>query len=143
MIEIKGILHFDPVNISRKHNKQASWKKIAIIKLQDDTDLELNRSIRGSHVTLISDIVDDVIWEEARKVFDGSEISVFYDPEEVRTNGTHWWLKIYSKDSENIRVSMGLDPTPYFNFHLTIGYANNRNIEHSEYILSCIKKFNL
>lgn len=165
MVEIKGILHFDPVNISKKHKKQSSWKKVAMVKFEDETDLlyswflkkrfnlELNRPMRGAHVTIISDIVDDVIWEEARKAFHGKEITLKYDVS-PKSNGEHWWLKVESKDAENIRVAMGLSAVPYFNYHLTIGYAADRidsdgnsmggsNLEHSKYILEQCKRFNL
>ena len=36
MIEIKGILEFDPVNVTKKHLKQSSWKRTAIVKFNDD-----------------------------------------------------------------------------------------------------------
>jgi len=36
-----------------------------------------------------------------------------------------------------------LSPTPFFNFHITLGYVNDKNLEHSKYILRTIKKFNI
>ena len=77
------------------------------------------------------------------KVFDGKELTFQYNPSEIRTNENHWWLKIYSEDSRNLRSAIGLSPDPYWGLHLTLGYVNNKNLAHSKYILECIKKFNL
>ena len=52
-------------------------------------------------------------------------------------------MKVYCDDARNIRSAMGLTPDPYFGLHLTIGHANERNIEHSEYILNQCKRFEL
>jgi hypothetical protein len=38
---------------------------------------------------------------------------------------------------------MGLSREPYYGLHLTLGYANEKNFEHSEYILRQCKMFNL
>jgi hypothetical protein len=44
---------------------------------------------------------------------------------------------------DEIRQSLGLEREPYFAFHLTLGHANEKWIEHSEYILRQCKRFNL
>ena len=36
MLELIGKIEFDPVNVTKKHNKQASWKKTAMIKFDCD-----------------------------------------------------------------------------------------------------------
>jgi hypothetical protein len=153
MIKITGILQFDPTNRTRKHKSQSAWKKVAIIKTNCDLDLyyawfihkrynlSLNRSIRGSHISFINDIVDNDKYEQTAEYFNNKEIEFSYNPD-VRTNGTHWWLNIECTDAENIRTIMGLDKTPYFGFHLSIGYGVGRNLEHSQYIHNYIKKFN-
>jgi len=161
MFEINAKLNFDPSIVTKKHKAHSSWKHVAIAKLDGDMHLyyawllerrfglELVRPLRGAHVTIISDIVDNDIYKEAREFFHGKEIKLYYEPSEIRTNGDHWWIKIYSKDAENIRSAMGLTPTPYFNFHLTLGKANktglpnDENLKHSKYILDCIKFYGL
>ena len=155
MITVEGSLVFDPVNVSKKHHAQSSWKKVAMVKLDGDMDayyawflqkrfnLTLNPPMRGAHVTIISDKIDPLIYDQAFAVFNGKPISLAYDPEEIRTNGQHWWLKVHSVDSQNIRRAMGLTPDPFFSLHLTLGYANDKNMAHSRYILDCITRHGL
>ncbi len=105
--------------------------------------LKLNGPVRGSHVTFISDKFEDrTAFDEAAALFEGKDIKFFVDPE-PRSNGEHWWLRAYSPEAESIREVAGLSREPYFTFHLTIGYANERNIDHSMYVLRQCQKFEL
>ncbi len=138
MFEIKGILEFNPANVSRKHAQQAAWKKVAMVRFgsEDETyryykwlleqrfglrvpDVDpfvwkgrLNDPVRGTHVTAINEIVDDEIYEQARKMFHGTEVRVTYDPTLIRCNRKNdkmWWhIKAYSDDIMNIRSAMGI-----------------------------------
>lgn len=157
MIELKGNIIFDPPDLTNKHLNQNSWKKVVIVDIPDDTckyyawfllkrfNLKLNPPIRGSHITIINDRKNEINiarYEILKKQLNGKEISFKFDPEEIRTNGKHWWIRINdSLDAENIRQLVGLNRIPNFPYHLTIGYANEKNIEHSEYILSILKYF--
>lgn len=155
MLTIEGKLLFDPVNVSKKHQKQSSWKKVALVMFNDDLDhyyawflqkrfnLVLNPPLRGSHVTIISDMVDNETYEQAHPFFNGKTVRFEYNPADIRTNGEHWWLRVASEDTRSIRTSMGLSADPYFSLHMTIGYANDKNIAHSKYILDCIKRHSL
>jgi hypothetical protein len=152
MFELKGNIEFDPINVSKKHSKQSAWKKTCLVKFDCEMHLyyawfierrfglKLNQPLRGTHVTVINDIVDDEIYRQSREVFNGKEITLQLDPTNIRSNSTHWWLKVYSDDARNIRSAMGLTPDPYFGLHMTIGLANERNLLQSQYILSLIKK---
>ncbi len=154
LFKVRGILNFSPEDKTKKHKSQSSWKRTAMINTNCDLseyyawfikkrfNLELNKPLRGTHVTIISDIVDETIFAEASKFFNGKEID-FYLETEPRTDSKHWWLRVYCQDAENIRESIGLSREPYFSFHLTIGYANEKNITHSEYILRQCKRFEL
>lgn len=155
MFKIKGKIKFDPVNVTKKHQKQSSWKKTAIVKFDGDLyayyswflqkrfNLYLNKPIRGTHFTIINDMVDAEIYTQARELFNGQEIEVIYDPTLIRSNNKgHWWLKAYSDDAQNIRNAMGLGD-PYFGFHITIGLATHLQLEHSKYITEQCIKFNL
>ena len=155
MFEIKGKIEFDPVNVTKKHLNQSSWKKTVMVKFQDDTydyyawflkkrfNLILNKPLRGTHFTIINDKVDDEIYEQARQMFDGKEVSIFYDPEDIRSNEKgHWWIKAYSDDGMNIRNVMGLG-RPFFGQHITIGLATHRELDHSRYITRQCIKFNV
>lgn len=157
MIEIKGILEFDPINVTKKHLKQSSWKRTAIVKFNDDIseyyswflqkrfDLKLNKPLRGSHLTIINDRFEsDELYRQARELFHGKEITIKYDPTLIRSNKNgHWWIKADSDDARNIRSAIGLDPDPYFGYHITIGLATYLQLEHSNYILDQCVKFNL
>lgn len=155
MFEMRGKIIFDPINVTKKHNDQSTWKKVAIVKFDCDTyeyyswflkkrfNLFLNKPLRGTHLTFINDIVSDDIYLQARDIFDGKEISIFYDPTCVRSNEKgHWWIKAYSQDAQNIRNVMGLGD-PYFGYHITIGLATHLQLEHSRYITEQCVKFNI
>jgi len=101
----------------------------------------LNKPIRGAHLTIINDADREApMFEEARKLYDGKEVSFYLDPS-VRTNGEHWWLRAYCPEGEDIREACGLRRDPYFPYHLTIGYANEKVLPHSQYIHECIQFF--
>ena len=154
IVKVKGIIEFSPEDVTRKHKSQSSSKRVAMIKTNCELDryyawflekrfsLKLNRSIRGSHVTFINDKMDMDIFDEGAKIFNGKEIT-FYIDLEPRSNSEHWWLRVYSQDAENIRESLGLSRDPYYSFHLTLGYANEKNLEFSDYILRQCQKFEL
>jgi len=154
VIKYRGILDFTPEDVTRKHKSQSSWKRVAVIKTNCDLDryyawflknrfnLELNRNLRGTHVTFISDRLEKTIFDEASKLFNNKEID-FYVELEPRSNGTHWWLRVHCPEAETIREVMGLTREPYFGLHLTLGLSNEKNLSHSNYILECCKKFEL
>lgn len=157
MFEIKGRLEFDPVNVTRKHLAQSSWKRTAMVRFDCDLtqyyswlierrfNLKINKPLRGTHFTIINDRFEsDEIYSQCRQMFHGKEITVSYDPTLIRANDKgHWWLKADSDDARNIRVVTGLDPNPYFGFHITIGLATHLQLEHSQYILEQCKRFGL
>jgi hypothetical protein len=172
LIRVKGKLEFEPENKTKKHQDQAEWKRVAMIRTYDDMDLyytwfirkrynlEIGRPLRGSHVTIINDAEREAPnYDMVRSQYDGKEIEFFIDPS-PRTNGDHWWLRVFSPASEEIRGQCGLNPQPYFNLHFTLGRAiikypvgveENQNssvmkirkdyIEHSKYIHECVKRF--
>ena len=158
MFEITGKIEFDPINVTKKHDKQSSWKKVAIVKFDNNDDtyayyswflkkrfnLVLNKPIRGTHLTIINDIVDDELYAMGRELFHEKEIKLQYDPSYIRSNKKgHWWLKAYCDDAHNIRSVMGLDPEPYFGLHITIGLATHLQLEHSKYITDQCIRFDL
>lgn len=153
LIQIVGKIDFLPTNKTKKHNFQHSWKKTAMIKTNCDLEhyyswfikkrynLTLNQTIRGSHVSFINDKFEDRNrWNDYSKIFHEKNITFYYDPSPV-SNGKHWWLRVFSPDANSIRQVIGLNPQPYYPFHLSIGYANEKNIDHSNYILRQMKRF--
>ena len=156
MLELIGKIEFDPVNVTKKHNKQASWKKTAMVKFDCDIweyyswflkkrfNLYLNKPLRGTHLTIINDKFDpetEYLYDQGRQLFHGKEIRIQYDPTLIRANDKgHWWINAQSDDAKNIRSVMGLTPDPYFGFHITIGLATHLQLDHSKYILKqCIR----
>jgi hypothetical protein len=152
MLEIKTKIIFDPPEITNKHLKQKDWKNVVICQVNDDTDiyyanflfkrfgLVLNRSIRKTHITIINDRISEMdvnLYAKAKEAFNGKELTFKFDPSEIRSNGKHWWLKVYSDEADVLRNVVGLD-NPYYPYHLTLGYANERNIENSKNILKAI-----
>lgn len=166
VFKVRGIIEFSPEDKTNKHKNQSSWKRVAMIRTDCEMDryyswflkkrfnLELNKNLRGTHVTFISDRLEENFFNQAAKMFNGKEID-FYVETEPRSSGEHWWLRVHCPEAESIRELMGLDRVPYFPFHLTLGHAvikypesveesDNSSmkvkkdyIEHSEYITEC------
>ena len=164
-LTLMGRIGFEPINYTRKHESQASWKRIAMIFFDGDFsdyyswyinkryNLILNKPLRGAHISFINDKVSDImengkysekqadlLWDNTKKKWNGVEIPVLLDLN-PRTNGKHWWLRVSSEtyprlDGIRSEVNLGLINFPY---HLSIGYANERNINHSRYIHSLVK----
>jgi hypothetical protein len=156
LIKLRGILEFSPVDVTRKHKAQSSWKCVAIIKTDCDLDryyawfltkrfnLELNPNLRKSHITFINDKMDKSIFQEGAKIFNGKEID-FYLELEPKSSVGHWWLRAFSPDARNIREALGLSRDPYYGLHLTLGNVKPTPVAlaHSEYILEQCKRFEL
>lgn len=157
-MEIKAKILFDPVDRTNKHKKQSSWKNVVICEIDGDIDkyyawflekrfnLVLNRPLRRAHITIVNDRKSEMdldMYEKMKEHFNGKEITFTYEPDEIRSNGKHWWLKVYSEESKAIRKFMGLSENPYQPLHLTIGYCNEKTEYHSKYILRQILKFGL
>lgn len=154
LFKTKGILNFNPENVTKKHINQSSWKRTAMIMTNCDIEryyawflekrfnLKLNRTLRGSHISFINDRIDRDIFEQAAKIFNGREIDFYYDIE-PRGTSTHWWLRVYCPDALVIRESMGLSKEPHFSLHLTLGYIDPKYREHNDYIIRQCKRFEL
>jgi hypothetical protein len=80
-------------------------------------------------------------WEEVKKKWNGKKIDIVLDLE-PKTDDRTWWLNIPHDERDGlqaIRSELGLGK-PFFGMHMSIGYANEKNIEHSVYIHESIKK---
>jgi hypothetical protein len=161
LISYVGKILFEPENKTKKHLAQASWKKVAMVIFNGDIaeyyswflkkrfNLELNKPLRGAHITFINDSIDDLLnrtgsvaekeeaWNKLKEKWDGKEISVTLNLRPF-SDVSHWWLIVDHKHRDElhaIRSEIGLG-RPYFGLHMTIGYANEKNISHSKYINS-------
>ena len=71
-IKVIGRIIFDPVDKTRKHAKQSTWKKNAMVVIKDDTQayyswfikkkygITLQPSIRGAHITFLNDRASEI-----------------------------------------------------------------------------------
>jgi len=165
-ITLTGKIEFEPEDKTKKHQGQSSWKKIAMVLLDGDIceyyawfimrrySLVLNKPIRGAHISFINDSMRDLTkngeiseeealntWEEVKNRWDGKEIEIVLDLN-PKTDDRTWWLNIPHDERnglQGIRNELGLG-RPYFGMHMSVGYANEKNIVHSIYIHELIKK---
>lgn len=161
-----GKIVFEPENKTKKHELQASWKHIAMVFIEGDVteyyawfikqryNLTLNKPLRGAHISFINDSFKDmslngqrtidevkILWESVKTEWDGKRIPIMLNLN-ARTDDKHWWLNVdheYRDTLQGIRDQLGLKK-PYWGLHMSIGYANEKNIEHSKYIHRLIKK---
>jgi hypothetical protein len=164
-IIITGKIKFEPINKTKKHESQANWKRIAMIFFDGDLsdyyawfinkryNLELVKPLRGAHISFINDNIRDMVkninggefeaniaWNKAKNKWDGVTIPITLDLN-PKTNDKHWWLNIpvdACQQLDSIRHEVNLGP-PNFRYHMTIGYVNEKNVQHSKYIHSLIK----
>jgi hypothetical protein len=144
--EIEGVLHFDPVNRTKKHQSQSEWKKMAMVLFDGDLckyyswfiwkryHLRLALPLRGPHISFINDKESETNgkWEEVKKKWDGKTIKIRLntDPRTDSANDNssmHWWLNIPEEHRDqlhSIRAELGLG-RPYWGLHMAIGYARN------------------
>lgn len=165
-ITLTGKIVFSPEEKTKKHINHSSWKKVAMVMFDGEItqyytwflnrryNLILNPPQRGGHISFINDSIKDIsldgvrtnvevedLWLQLKNKWDNKliETTVSLIP---WSNGEHWWLPIPHEDREllhGIRAEIGLG-RPYWGLHLTLGYANERNIEHSKYIYNLIKR---
>ena len=118
-------------------------------------NLILNKPLRGAHVSFINDSLRDMmlgnscdeqeaekIWDEVKKRWDRSIVEIHLNID-VRSDGKHWWLNIpheERKHLQEIRIELGLG-TPHWGLHMSIGYANEKNIDHSNNIVELATKY--
>lgn len=156
MLEIRGKIVFSPESKTAKHEKQAAWKHTAMVFfngtdianyyawfLYKRYNISLVAPLRGAHVTFINDRVSNLdAYLQAKSLFDNKDISIFYDPKDLRYKSPHWFIKVQSEELKTIREVAGLSREPYYDLHLTIGYANDKTVAHSDYIKRMMEFFN-
>lgn len=138
IVESIGTIVFDPSNISKKHDKHASWKRVAMLMFDCDMaayyawfikkrySIVLQPPMRGTHITFINDSVRDMNgqWESVKKKWNGKQVGVQIGTD-VRTDAEFWWLNLAPNETlTSIRTELGLGD-PYFKLHLTVGSAVN------------------
>jgi hypothetical protein len=160
IVTLPGRIGFEPEDKTKKHSAQSSWKKVAMVYFSGDLTeyyawfisrrygLTLNKPLRGAHISFINDSIRDLslngertadeidlAWGACKSRWDNREIQISLGliP---RTDGRSWWLNVHNEGRvmlQEIRSELGLG-RPYFGMHMSIGYANEKNIEHSRYL---------
>lgn len=147
-IELQGKIVFDPRNMTKFHNQSSKFVKVAMVVFNDDVSdyyawflkkqhgLILNPPVRGGHVTFIKEAYNgDKLWDKVKSRYNNRKITVVVSLE-PQTDGKYWWLRVPKENREflgGIRSQLGLGDYKY-GLHMTIGYANEKNIRHSRYI---------
>lgn len=154
-ITLSGTIQFDPQNCTKKHILQGTWKRLALIRFNENITeyyawfikkryrLILNRPLRGAHVSFINDreLATNGMWNEVKANWDGKSINITLSVD-VKSDGKHWWLVMpekYRTELHSIRAELGL-ARPHWGLHMSIGYANEKYINHSHYILREMKR---
>jgi hypothetical protein len=78
----------------------------------------------GSHVSVVKNEIPPNIkyW----KAYQNKKIYFEYDPQYLNSNKKHWWIKVFSKELDDIREELGLPIEPNSPLHITIGFQNAR-----------------
>jgi len=121
--------------------------------LQKRYNLFLNKPLRGAHISFINDSMRDLslngqksneeiqnLWESVKIKWDKQNIPITLDIS-PKTDDRTWWLNIPNEEREllqGIRTELDLG-RPFFGMHMSIGYANEKVLPHSEYIHNLIK----
>lgn len=164
LVNLTGRIEFEPINRTKKHQSQASWKRIAMVIMEGDIteyyawflkrrfNLEILKPLRGAHISFINDSVRDInggvgeieyrnlLWNQLKSKWSGQHIDITLDLN-PRSDGVTWWLNIPEenrKQLHDIRAEIGLGRL-YFGLHMTIGNCHPKHEEHSEYILHLLK----
>lgn len=130
-ITLSGRIVFDPKDRTVKHQKQSSWKKIAMIIIKDDIvdyyawflkkryGIVLNSPLRGAHISFINDSIRDfnggfynpskagsvkereLLWSKVKKKYNNTKIDITLSVD-VRSNGEHWWLTVPHENRDEL-----------------------------------------
>lgn len=165
-LTLSGKIGFEPENKTKKHSVQSSWKKMAMVYIDGDVtdyyawfinrryNLVLNKPLRGAHISFINDSIKDlsvnntktieqieIDWEAVKLKWDNKIIPVVINLN-PRTDDRTWWFNIPHDERtllQSIRSELGLGK-PFWGMHMSIGYANEKNIDHSIYIHNLVKQ---
>lgn len=151
-MKVVGKLVFDPVNVSKKHVRQSSWKRVAMVTMRGDFckyyawfiqkrfGVELNLPIRRMHLTFVNDKnIDQKLYYKVKDKWNGKLVEVEYNPQQLVFNGEHWWVRCRCDVLNDIRKEMGLGRYIY-GYHLTVGRMKENFVD-IEYLKKNYKKY--
>jgi hypothetical protein len=123
MINSSGILHYGPDirAIVTVDQSIVSFYKALIPKYYN-----VERQRYNAHITVIRFGIEIPKYMAYFGKYEGEEINFEYDTQ-IRFDGKYYYLQVYSKRIENIRLELGLPKFRRDNcYHITIG--NNKNV---------------
>jgi hypothetical protein len=82
--------------------------------------ISLQTPMHGSHITVIAGKYEPDHDERYWKKYDGHSVEFQYSPE-IESDDTYFWLPVFCKEFESIRIELGLKPLIPIPWHLTIG----------------------
>jgi len=82
--------------------------------------INLQIPMHGSHITVIAGKYEPNHDERFWRKYDGQPVQFSYSPE-IESDGCYFWLPVYCRDFEKVRIELGLNPTTPIPWHLTIG----------------------
>ncbi len=124
MRTVRGKLHYHNTwIIAKMDNDIAEYYQWLIFK---ETLLKAQTPKEGAHVTVLAGKYEkpkvDGLWKKHEDV----EIFFHYDSY-LHFDGTYFWLTGESSFLSAVRTDLGLSPTPFHPFHLTVG-----NLKHDK-----------
>jgi len=105
-VRVSGYIYFDPEDVTNKHERQAKWKKMAMVMIDKPHNINsgwskyyawffkkkgliLNPPLRGAHVTFIDDAFKLIkgednrakakLWERIKRKYNGKKVSFVLD----------------------------------------------------------------
>jgi hypothetical protein len=97
--------------------------------------LKIQRPAWGAHISVIrgeTPLTEDPYqtWSTFKDQYDGQEIMFDYELQ-PKTNGRHWWLKIFAPELNTLRSAMGYPAHGLFGLHLTLGIPTPSTMDYS------------
>jgi hypothetical protein len=105
-----------PYDIMYYYNRICNWLLF--------TDSRITMPLHGAHITVVAGKYTKV--EKNWGYRDGESIEFQYGSilEGGNEKEKYFWLPVKCDDAVDIRLKLGLDETPKFPYHLTIGHLN-------------------
>lgn len=82
---------------------------------------KLTRPAWDSHITVIRDEEPPEDRQHLWRAHQDREVEFFYSSQ-VGTNGSYWWLPVFSPQLLELREDLGLSREPYYPLHLSFGH---------------------
>lgn len=121
-MRVEGRLHYHNTWIILKvDNDFAKYYKWLI---QRHTLLKIQLPKEGAHVTVLAGKYEKPKVDGLWKKHENAVVLFEYDPY-LHFDGLYFWVTGHSAFLSKIRITMGLNPTPFHPFHITIGNLKN------------------